>query len=39
MGLSGQVEAAVSEAVKTTQSLVKRILDRSWRAAKEQSIQ
>jgi hydrogenase maturation protease len=29
MGLSVQVEAAVSEAVKTTQSLVKRILDGS----------
>ncbi len=39
MGLSEPVETAVNEAVKATQSLVERILDGSWRAAKEQGIQ
>jgi hydrogenase maturation protease len=39
MGLSEPVEAAVNEAVKATQSLVERILDGSWRAAKQHGIQ
>jgi hydrogenase maturation protease len=39
MGLSEPVETAVSEAVKATRSLVERILDGSWHAAKEQGIQ
>jgi hydrogenase maturation protease len=39
MGLSEPVETAVGEAVKATRSLVERILDGSWRAAKERDIQ
>jgi hydrogenase maturation protease len=35
MGLSEPVEAAVGEAVKATQGLVKQILDGSWPAAKD----
>jgi len=35
MGLSEPVEAAVGEAVKTTQGLVKQILDGTWPAAKD----
>jgi hydrogenase maturation protease len=35
MGLSEPVEAAVSEAVKTTQNLVRRILDGNWPAVKD----
>jgi hydrogenase maturation protease len=38
MGLSDPVEAAVSEAVKAIESLVKQILNGSWRAATEQII-
>jgi hydrogenase maturation protease len=35
MGLSKPVEAAVSEAVKTAQSLMRRILDDDWPAVKD----
>jgi hydrogenase maturation protease len=35
MGLSEPVKTAVDEAVKTTQGLVKEILDGSWPAAKD----
>jgi hypothetical protein len=35
MGLSEPVEAAVDEAVKATQGLVKQILGGSWPAAKD----
>jgi hypothetical protein len=35
MGLSEPVEAAVGQAVKATQGLVKQILEGSWPAAKD----
>jgi hypothetical protein len=35
MGLSEPVEAAVNDAVETTQNLVRRILDGNWPAAKD----